>query len=83
MYLYKTCTVKPCSFLVIDATLASDNPSHFRENLLERILKLIMTTDDKTRDEKLQYDINREAAEMSASSSEKIDKYEYLTSATF
>ena len=24
-------------FLVIDATLASDNPSRFRKNLLERI----------------------------------------------
>ena len=38
-----------------------------------------MTTDDKTRDEKLQYDINREAAKISALSSGKIDKYEYLT----
>ena len=38
-----------------------------------------MTIDDKIRDEKLQYDINREAAKISALSSEKIDKYEYLT----
>ena len=38
-----------------------------------------MTIDDKIRDEKLQYDINREEAKISASSSEKIDKYEYLT----
>ena len=37
MNLYKKCTAKPYSFLVIDATLASDNPSHFRKNLLERI----------------------------------------------
>ena len=37
-----------------------------------------MTIDDKIRDEKLQYDINREAA-ISALSSGKIDKYEYLT----
>ena len=37
MNLCKKCTAKPYSFLVIDATLASDNPSHFRENLLERI----------------------------------------------
>ena len=34
---YKKCTAKPYSFLVIDATLASDNLLHFRENLLERI----------------------------------------------
>ena len=38
-----------------------------------------MTIDDKIRDEKLQYDINREAANISALSSVKIDKYEYLT----
>ena len=35
---------------------------------------------NKTRDEKLQYDINKEAAKMSALWSGKIDKYEYLTS---
>ena len=38
-----------------------------------------MTTDDQLEDEKLQYDINREAANISALSSGKIDKYEYLT----
>ena len=38
-----------------------------------------MTIDDEIRDEKLQYDINREAAKISALSSGKINKYEYLT----
>ena len=38
-----------------------------------------MITNDKIRDEKLQYDIRRRAAKMSALSSGKIDKYEYLT----
>ena len=38
-----------------------------------------MTIDDKIRDAKLKYDINREAAQISALSSVKIDKYEYLT----
>ena len=38
-----------------------------------------MTIEDQIRDEKLQYDINREAAEISVLSSGKIDKYEYLT----
>ena len=38
-----------------------------------------MTTDDKIRDEELQYDINIEAAKISALLSSKIDKYEYLT----
>ena len=38
-----------------------------------------MTIDDQIEDEKLQYDINREAVNISALSSGKIDKYEYLT----
>ena len=37
MNLYKKCTEKPYSFLVIDATLASDDPLHFRKNLSEVI----------------------------------------------
>ena len=38
-----------------------------------------MTIDDKIRDEKLQHDINIEAAKISALLSDKIRKYEYLT----
>ena len=38
-----------------------------------------MTIEDQIRDEKLQYDANREAAKISASSSGKINRYEYLT----
>ena len=37
-----------------------------------------MTTDDKIEDEKLQYDINREARKISVLSPGKIDKHEYL-----
>ena len=37
-----------------------------------------MTTDDKIKDEKPQYEINREAAKISALLSRKSDKYEYL-----
>ena len=33
----KKCTAKPYSFLVIDATLASDDILHFRKDLLEGI----------------------------------------------
>ena len=39
----------------------------------------IMTIQDQIIDEKLQYDIYRDAAKISALSSGKIDKYEYLT----
>ena len=38
-----------------------------------------MTINDQIRDKKLQYNINREAAKISALSSGKIHKYEYLT----
>ena len=38
-----------------------------------------MTIDDQIKDEKIQYGINREASKISALSSDKIDKYEYLT----
>ena len=62
-----------------DTTLASDTSSRFRQNVLEAIFKLVITIDDKIRDEKLQCDINREAAEMSVLLSGKVDKNEYLT----
>ena len=38
-----------------------------------------MTINDQITDEKLQYNINREAAKISALSSGKVHKYEYLT----
>ena len=36
MNLYKKCHAKSYSFLIVD-TNASDNPSHFRKNHIERI----------------------------------------------
>ena len=38
-----------------------------------------MTINDRIKDEKLQYDINRESAKISALSSRELHKYEYLT----
>ena len=38
-----------------------------------------MTLDDQIKDEKLQYHINREAGKISALSSNKCNKYEYLS----
>ena len=38
-----------------------------------------MTIDNQIKDEKLQYDINREAAKISVLPSGKTDKYEYLS----
>ena len=45
------------SFIVADATLASDNPQRFRKNLLKSIWKLIITFGDKIRYEILEYDL--------------------------
>ena len=49
------------------------------DNLLGQYIIKIMTIEDQIKDEKLQYDTNREAAKISALSSGKLDKYEYLT----
>ena len=58
MNLHQKCTAKLYSSLVIDNTLASNNLSRFRKNLLERIWKLIMTIDHKIKDDIiLKYDI--------------------------
>ena len=35
--LYKKCSAKPYSFLVIDTTLSLDNPLRFKKNPLESI----------------------------------------------
>ena len=37
-----------------------------------------MTIDDQTSDEKLQFDINREAVKITALSSKKFNKYEFV-----
>ena len=48
----KKITKKPYLLLVINITFASDNVLYFRNNLLERLCKLIMTIEDKIRNEK-------------------------------
>ena len=79
MNLYKKFTTKLFSVLVINTTFASGLPLRFRRNLLGiKLWKISMTTDEKIADEQLQYRIYKEAAKISALSSGKIDKYEYL-----
>ena len=51
MNLYKKSAEEPNSFLVIGTNLPSDNSSRFRKKLLETISKLIMTIDNKIKDE--------------------------------
>ena len=61
-----------------EATLASGNPLDL-ESIRKNIKANRQKINGKIVDEKLQYDINREAVKISALSSGKIDKYEYLT----
>ena len=58
--IFKKYTKEPYPFLVNDTTLPSDNPLRFRKNLLGYYIIKIMTIEDQIKDEKLQYDINRE-----------------------
>ena len=53
MNLYKKFIEKIYSFSVIDTTVASDNSSRFRKNLLEIIYDLIMAIDDEIKSETL------------------------------
>ena len=70
--IYRKCTAEPYSFLINDTTLASNNLLRFRKNLFSIYNK--NHDNDQIRDEKIQYDINREAAKISALSSGKIRK---------
>ena len=45
----------------------------FQKESFRKVIKQIITTDDKIRDGKLQYDVNREAVKISALSSGRID----------
>ena len=64
MNFYKIYSAKPYLFLVNDWTLPSDNLLRLRCSVLQRISKLIMTINNKLRDEKLQYDISSEVAKI-------------------
>ena len=63
-------------FLVINTTPPLDNPLRCQKYLFEAVYRIIMNIDDKIRDEKLQYDINRVAARLSLLSSGEIAKNE-------
>ena len=79
MNIYKKCITEPYSFSVNDIQLYHQISFMVQKESFEIICNKIMTIEDQMRDEKLQYDINTEAARISALSSGTIDKYEYLT----
>ena len=70
--MYIPYSLKPYSFINIGTTLATDNKEY-----KERIQKLVMTTEDKIRDGKLKYNINREAAKISTSDKKLININSY------
>ena len=78
MRICKEYTVELYSFLVNDRTLSLDNPLRFGKNPFESIYNKTMKTDDEIKDLKIQYDIKTGDAKISALSSGKADKYEYL-----
>ena len=82
---YRYCTKEPYSFLTINTTLPADNHMRFRKNFfIFCFIKMTLTEqvkilDDKIKSNKAQYDLDREAAKISALSSKDLEKYEYLT----
>ena len=73
MKIYRECTKEPYSFLTIDTTLPAS----------DLLIKLIVADqikilDRKIKQNKVQYDLDRLAAKISAYSSNNLDKYEYL-----
>ena len=70
--MYIPYSLKPYSFIIIGTTLATDNKEY-----KERTQKLVMTTEGKIRDEKLEYNINREAAKISTSDKKLINMNSY------
>ena len=63
--IYRKYTDELYSFLVIDTMLSLNNLLRFRKTFLVYIIK-IMKINDQIRDEKLQYNINRERSKISA-----------------
>ena len=63
-----------------DTTSSPDNPLRFRKNLLKMTAsEKIKTNDNKIEQIKAQYDLESQAAKISALSSGNIGKYEFLT----
>ena len=81
--IYRDCTKESYSFLTIDTTLPIDSPMKkeiFRFSFIKMTLnEQVKILDDKIKANKAQYEIDTEAAKISALSSGELEKYEYLT----
>ena len=83
--IYRNCTKESYSFLTIDTTLPADNPVRFYKEFLRfSFIKMTLTEqvkilDNKIKVNKAHYDLDREAAKISALSSKELEKYENST----
>ena len=70
MKIYRTCTSEPYSFLTIDTTLPANDPLRLQK-VFRSLIKMTLTNelkiiDDKIKANQAQYDLDREAAQISA-----------------
>ena len=76
-------TEKPYFLLTIDTTLPPDDSLRFRKKSFRFFIKMtldqVKILDNKIKTNQAQYDLDREAAKISAFSSGELEKYEYLT----
>ena len=84
MKIHRKYTSEPYYFLTIDTTLPADSSLRFRKKSFRFLIKMTLTDElkilnDKIKANQAQYDLDREAAKMSALSSGQLEKYEYLT----
>ena len=80
MKLYKDYTNGPYSFLLNGTTLSSGNPLRFTKNLWKWVLvRNIKEINNKIKQNKAQYDLDRQITKISALSSWNVSKYEFLT----
>ena len=75
MKLYKDYTHKPFPLLVNDMTLSSNNPLRFMKNYKMNVSEQIKGNDNKTEQNKAQYDLDRQTPNISALSSGNVNKY--------
>ena len=80
--IYQNCTNESYSFLTIDTSLPADDPIRFRKIFGFSFIKMTLTgqfkiLNDKIKANKAQYDLDREAAKISALSCGELEKYEF------
>ena len=79
MKIYRNCTKEPYSCLTFDTTLSADNHLRFRKKSFKFVLKMTLAdklkiVDNKIKANQAQYDLDREAAKISALSSGELEK---------